>query len=197
MRYNSPVPQSGDDTHAAENRHYSIMFGLGTTEIVIILVLALLLFGPQKLPEIGKQIGGMLREFRNMSGDVQRALDLDSHNDYDNRYTQHSTYDYGYKGESHYASLPNETPEEEKVIAPFAYSAPTTGMPIAANASASDISDTVATNDPLVTGDTVEEAVQEVSETAAPGAARVYNEPEASDPAKVAHDATAKEEKTI
>ena len=50
---------------------------LGTQEIIIILVLALIVFGPQKLPEVGRQIGAAMRELRKMSGDVQRALDID------------------------------------------------------------------------------------------------------------------------
>jgi TatA/E family protein of Tat protein translocase len=52
---------------------------LGYQEIIIILVIALLVFGPQKLPEIGRQVGNAMREMRKMSSDVQRALDLDEH----------------------------------------------------------------------------------------------------------------------
>lgn len=52
---------------------------LGTTEIIIILAIALLVFGPAKLPEIGRQIGTAMRELRRMSGDVQRALDFDDY----------------------------------------------------------------------------------------------------------------------
>lgn len=53
------------------------MFGLGTSEIIIVLVIALLVFGPQKLPEIGRQIGGLMREFRRMSDDVRRTFDVE------------------------------------------------------------------------------------------------------------------------
>jgi Tat protein translocase TatB subunit len=53
------------------------VFGLGTSEIIIVLVLALLVFGPQKLPEIGRQIGGLMREFRRMSDDVRRTFDVE------------------------------------------------------------------------------------------------------------------------
>ena len=58
---------------------------LGTSEVIIILAIALLVFGPAKLPEIGRQIGAAMREMRKMSNDVQRALDLD-----DNRYDSYS-----------------------------------------------------------------------------------------------------------
>jgi sec-independent protein translocase protein TatA len=50
---------------------------IGPTEIVVILVIALLVFGPNKLPEIGKQVGHAYRELNKMRGDVQRALDID------------------------------------------------------------------------------------------------------------------------
>ena len=40
------------------------MFGVGSAEIFIVLVLALIIFGPQKLPEMGKSIGKAIREFK-------------------------------------------------------------------------------------------------------------------------------------
>lgn len=40
------------------------MFGIGATELVIILVLALVIFGPGKLPDVGKAIGRSIREFK-------------------------------------------------------------------------------------------------------------------------------------
>jgi sec-independent protein translocase protein TatA len=69
---------------------------LGTQEIVVVLILALIVFGPQKLPEIGRQVGSAMRELRKMSGDVQRALDLDDHlgssvNTYDSSHWYDST----------------------------------------------------------------------------------------------------------
>jgi len=40
------------------------LFGLGPTELIIILAIVLLLFGPKKLPEIGKAIGSGVRELK-------------------------------------------------------------------------------------------------------------------------------------
>lgn len=64
---------------------------LSSPEIIIILILALILFGPQKLPEIGRQIGSAMRELRKMSGEVQRALDIDEYS----HGGQHNSYDAG------------------------------------------------------------------------------------------------------
>ena len=40
------------------------MFGIGVPELVIILVVALVIFGPGKLPEIGSALGRSLRDFK-------------------------------------------------------------------------------------------------------------------------------------
>jgi len=48
---------------------------LGFTEIAFILVLALLLFGPKRLPEIGRTLGKGLNEFRRASNDLRRTLE--------------------------------------------------------------------------------------------------------------------------
>ena len=52
------------------------MFGpLGGPELVLILVLALIVFGPRRLPEIGKSMGKLLSEFRKASHDFQRTIE--------------------------------------------------------------------------------------------------------------------------
>ncbi len=40
------------------------MFGLGVPELVLILIIGLVVFGPGKLPEIGKAMGKSMREFK-------------------------------------------------------------------------------------------------------------------------------------
>jgi TatA/E family protein of Tat protein translocase len=50
------------------------MGNLGMPEIMMIMLLALLLFGPKKLPEIGKQVGKALGEFRRASNDLKRSI---------------------------------------------------------------------------------------------------------------------------
>jgi len=51
------------------------MGNLGMPELMLILVLALLLFGPKKLPEIGKQVGKALGEFKRASNDLKRTIE--------------------------------------------------------------------------------------------------------------------------
>jgi sec-independent protein translocase protein TatA len=41
------------------------MPNIGPTELIIVLVIALLVLGPKKLPEVGRSVGGGLREFKN------------------------------------------------------------------------------------------------------------------------------------
>lgn len=54
------------------------MFGpLGLPELIFILVLALLIFGPKKLPEIGRTLGRGLGEFRRASEDLKRTFNAE------------------------------------------------------------------------------------------------------------------------
>ncbi len=56
------------------------MFGsLGTMELVVILVIALIVFGPRKLPELGRSLGKSLGEFKRASNDLRNTLEEEIH----------------------------------------------------------------------------------------------------------------------
>ena len=48
---------------------------LGPAEILVILVIALLVFGPHRLPDVGRQVGRTMREFRRFQQAMRRDLD--------------------------------------------------------------------------------------------------------------------------
>ena len=49
-------------------------FGIGPLEMLLIFVIALIVFGPQRLPEIGRNLGKALREFRRATDDIQDSV---------------------------------------------------------------------------------------------------------------------------
>lgn len=52
------------------------MFGIGTQELIIILVIVLLVFGSKKLPELAQGLGKGIKEFRKASNEIQEELDI-------------------------------------------------------------------------------------------------------------------------
>jgi sec-independent protein translocase protein TatA len=51
------------------------MFGLGVTEVLVILVVAFLLFGPQQLPEVGRQVGKAVKGLKEATDDVRKSVE--------------------------------------------------------------------------------------------------------------------------
>jgi len=102
---------------------------LGTPEMIFIFLLALLLFGPKKLPEIGRTVGKALTEFRRASNELKATFDRELKNleaetgvkevvnqyqyeNYNYDYSSYeSTYEPAYESESHdsAASTPSTT----------------------------------------------------------------------------------------
>jgi TatA/E family protein of Tat protein translocase len=89
------------------------MGSLGVPEMVFIFVLALLLFGPKKLPEVGRTLGKAMGEFRRASSELKATFDREMQNleretegikEVANSYNQdtynydYSSYDSGYYG---------------------------------------------------------------------------------------------------
>ncbi len=50
------------------------MFGLGIPELLVIFVIALIVFGPKKLPDLGRSIGRAMAEFKKASDDFQESV---------------------------------------------------------------------------------------------------------------------------
>jgi sec-independent protein translocase protein TatA len=50
------------------------MFGIGMTELLVIFVIALIVLGPKRLPDLARSLGKGLHEFRRASGDLRREF---------------------------------------------------------------------------------------------------------------------------
>jgi TatA/E family protein of Tat protein translocase len=65
----SPPPDDHDEEHAS-------MPSIGPLEMAIVLAIALIVFGPKRLPDLGRQLGGGLREFKESISGSDRAREL-------------------------------------------------------------------------------------------------------------------------
>ncbi|MFH1062947.1 MAG: TatA/E family twin arginine-targeting protein translocase [Candidatus Omnitrophota bacterium] len=50
------------------------MFSIGMPELILVFVVALLVFGPKKLPEVGRMLGKAMREFKKAADDFKEAI---------------------------------------------------------------------------------------------------------------------------
>jgi len=61
------------------------MFGIGTGELLVILVVALIIIGPNKLPEIARVLGKGLAEFRRAADDLKDSVTKEMHTEEEKR----------------------------------------------------------------------------------------------------------------
>lgn len=55
------------------------MFGIGMQELVIVLIVALLVLGPKRLPEVARALGRGVREFRKATQEIKESVDVEGH----------------------------------------------------------------------------------------------------------------------
>jgi Tat protein translocase TatB subunit len=96
------------------------MFGIGIPELIIILIVALLVVGPSKLPEVARSIGKALGEFRRMADDVKESLTAEM--DREDEVKQEQTVQVEEEKTAHpssdpYASHPDSAAPNEAIAA--------------------------------------------------------------------------------
>ena len=89
--------------------YYNLAEIFAVPQIIMVLVIALLLFGPKRMPELGKSIGSALRELTKAKNDMMRSFSLDHEPDHHDSYRSDSNYssDYNYNSSYNYNTTPD------------------------------------------------------------------------------------------
>ncbi|MBI5594148.1 MAG: twin-arginine translocase TatA/TatE family subunit [Deltaproteobacteria bacterium] len=61
------------------------MFGMGMQELILVLVVALIILGPKKLPDVAKSLGKALNEFKRATSDIKESLEVNHNPDIVNK----------------------------------------------------------------------------------------------------------------
>jgi TatA/E family protein of Tat protein translocase len=97
------------------------MFGtIGGPELFLILVIALIVFGPKKLPEIGKSLGRMMIEFKKATAEFQQTVEREIEADKLKSYIENPNAIEAPKPIEPPAAAPAEAPIEVKAATPEA-----------------------------------------------------------------------------
>jgi TatA/E family protein of Tat protein translocase len=105
------------------------VFGsLGFGEVMMILIIGLIIFGPKKLPEIGRSLGNAIREFRRASSDIVNTFSLDTDD-----YSSSSRRSY-----SDYSSYAEQTVSQSDIVADDVNVAPSPEEPYSTLSAESD-----------------------------------------------------------
>jgi len=90
------------------------MFGIGMTELIVIMVIALIVIGPSKLPDLAKALGKGLAEFKKASQDIKDSFNLDEEiNDIKNDLKEGTIDSIGEYDSSVYKEEKDEDPAEK------------------------------------------------------------------------------------
>lgn len=141
------------------------MFSLGWQETVFIFVLALLLFGPKKLPELGRTIGKAMTEFKRASSELRATFDREmSSLERENESLKEATrslsptydYDYDHNYSSYYDAANNPASNDSTATETTTVSASATQGAEADSGKAPEgtVSTTASNVEPAPTGDT-------------------------------------------
>ena len=88
---------------------------LGATELMVILVVALIIFGPRKLPDLGRSLGKSLGEFKRASEDFKRTWEMEV--DLERAERERRTEQAALPEDNYYSSAALPPTEESPVVA--------------------------------------------------------------------------------
>jgi TatA/E family protein of Tat protein translocase len=95
------------------------LFGIGTTELIVIAIVALLVVGPKKLPELAKSLGKGLSEFKRATDDLSQTVQDAVKEDDNDAAGDHKTTDMAQATPDVYAEANEEAyPRNDKTVSP-------------------------------------------------------------------------------
>ncbi len=129
------------------------MFGIGSTEILVIIVVALVVLGPKSLPGIAKTIGKVMGEFRKVTTEFQRTMNAEVAQDEHEKLKKEAEEElFGDDKKEDVASTSKVAPKEAEVTTEAKADDPAPDTSVQAEATANteeDKTDTIDANSPL------------------------------------------------